>query len=75
MMEILYQNIAQFIDGDYKNPEKVYQKFETPTLLTEWQLKIKYVYNWIWDKWFDDWSWAISDFARTQVIYDGKNLF
>ena len=63
-MQILYNNIAKFIDGEYENPEKVYQQFETPTLLTTWQLKFKYVYNWIWKQWFDTWSWKVSDFAN-----------
>ena len=75
MMQILYNNIVTFIEGEYLNEEKVYQTFESPILLNEYTLKIKYVYNWIWVQWFDNWSWQFSDFAREQVLYDGKNLF
>ena len=70
MMQILYNNIVKYIDGEYLLDEKVYQTFATPTILTEWQLKLKYVYNYVWVRWHDDWSWTATDFFRETVIYD-----
>ena len=48
MMQILYNNIVNYIEGDYLKEEKTYQTFATPTLLNEYTLKLKYVYNYIW---------------------------
>ena len=75
MMQILYNNVAKFIDEEYANDDKVYQTFESPTLITEWKLKLKYVYNFIWKQWFDNYSWSSSDFFRETKVYDGKNVF
>merc|ERR1712060_238458 len=53
MMQILYNNIRKFSIGeDYRNSTKVYQQFESPTLLNDYTLKLKYVYNFIWKHWF-----------------------
>ena len=74
-MQILYNNIVQFVDGDYKNETMVYQQFPLPRLYNELELKGKYVYNYIWEQWFDTWSWKVSEFCNETIVYDGKNLF
>ena len=74
-MQILYNNIVKYIDGEYLLDEKVYQTFATPTILTEWQLKLKYVYNYVWVRWHDDWSWTATDFFRETIIYDNQNCY
>ena len=73
MMQIIYSNIVEFIEGQYKESEHVYQKFGTPTLLTEYTLKLQYVYNWIWEQWFQKWSPVVFDLAN-QEIYNEQNL-
>ena len=44
-MQILYNNVVHFIEGDYKNETKIYQKFETPRLINEFELKFKYLHK------------------------------
>lgn len=76
MMQILYNNIRKFtVEQQYTNSTQVYQEFETPTLIVEWQLKLKYVYNWIWKQWFDTYSYSVSDFLRETIVYEDKNFF
>lgn len=43
--------------------------------MNEWKLKLKYVYNWVWVKWFDTYSWTVSDFFRETIIYEDKNFY
>ena len=75
MMQVLYNNIKNFIEFDHLLPEKVYQQFETPALLNPVTLKLKYVYNYIWRQWFDRYSYSVSDFFRDTIVYDGKNMY
>ena len=63
-MQILYNNVVRFIEGDYKNETKIYQKFETPRLINEFELKFKYVFNFIWRRWQRGWSDRAYDFCR-----------
>lgn len=48
MMQILYNNVVKFIELEYKDPEKVYNSFATLRLLNKFELKFKYVYNYVW---------------------------
>ena len=51
MLRILYNNIYQFIEPGERRDKQVYQSFPLPRVMTEPELKLKYVYNWVMKKW------------------------
>ena len=56
IMQVLYNNVVRFVDGEYDGGVFMYDKFAIPRVITEPELKLKYVWNWVFRKWFDEWS-------------------
>ena len=60
--------MALFIDGEYLNPEKVYESYPTPRLLTHFELKLKYVYNYIFEGWFVSWKFVVAKVLKSTIV-------
>jgi len=46
MMQILYNNIVKFVDGEYDHGPQMYDTYSVPRVYSDFELKLKYVYNW-----------------------------
>ena len=74
ILQILYNNIYRFIDGEYDGGEYMYDTYPVPRVISEPELKLKYVYNWIFRQWFDVWSTDLAQLMHTKV-YEEQSVF
>ena len=51
MLQVLYNNIYNFIEGGERRTNFTYDTFPVPRVITEFELKLKYVYNFVYSKW------------------------
>jgi len=54
MLNVLYNQLYNFIEVGPKRDKQIYQSFPTPRVINDVELRIKYVYNYVFDKWHKD---------------------
>ena len=64
IMQVLYNNVYRFVSGEYDGGEFVYDKYPVPRVITEPELKLKYVYNYIFRAWHDRWSTDLAQYLH-----------
>lgn len=54
MLRVMYGSFVRFIEPGDGRPGITYASFPVPRVYTELELKLKYVYNYVWDVWHRD---------------------
>mmetsp|Transcript_37112 Transcript_37112/g.48785 ORF Transcript_37112/g.48785 Transcript_37112/m.48785 type:complete len:81 (-) Transcript_37112:269-511(-) len=75
MLQVLYNNIYNFIEGGERRTNNTYQEFPTPRVITEAELKLKYVYNYVFDNWHKQYKEQSVEWFRSIPLGNDQNVW
>ena len=71
-LQIQFKNIKDFIEGDYLEGNKVYQRFKLPWIFPEWFLPVKYAEDWLVKFYLNKCRFNIARWFRIHNWIDGE---